>query len=162
MVYWLKFNVHFIDFRYFRRNLNQFSPYFMECSLTNMTIKTAMPSNSSLEGVLCTCNKVYCNNASSTDIHVMFSDAPRVSYLYLHISIYLHSILIVIINFTAWNTYFDHLLCPTYLHDLFKVMFTDLKNIYLFYLLKFIPHLLLNDTILLKARWIYIYVRFMI
>ena len=85
-----------IDFRYFRKNLSQFSPYFMECSLTNMIITTGLPSNSSLEGVLCTCNKDFCNNASSTDIHEMFSDASRVSNLYLYILINLLSIWIVI------------------------------------------------------------------
>ena len=68
----------------------------MECSLTNMIITTGLPSNSSLEGVLCTCNKDFCNNASSTDIHEMFSDASRVSNLYLYILINLLSIWIVI------------------------------------------------------------------
>ena len=145
MLNWLKLNIHFIDFRYFRKNLSQYSPYFMECSLTNMTITTGLPSNSSLEGVLCTCNKDYCNNASSTDIHEMFSDASKVSYLYLYIFICLLSIWIVIINFALWNTSFGHLQQPTYLHVWFKVMFSDLKKIYLFYLLKCITHLLLNQ-----------------
>ena len=135
--------------------MSQFSPYFMECSLTNMTITTGLPSNSSLEGVLCTCNKDYCNNASSTDIHEMFSDALSVSYLYPYIFICLPPIWIVIINFTLWNTSVGHLLQPTYLHVWFKVMFSDLKKIYLFYHLKFKTHLLLNNIILLKAGLIH-------
>ena len=142
----MKIIIHSIDFRYFRKNLSQFSPYFMECSLTNITITTELPSNSSLEGVLCTCNKDYCNNASSTDIHEMFSDALSVSYLYPYICICLLSIWIVIINFTLWNTSVGHLLQPTYLHVWFKVMFSDLKKIYLFYHLKFKTHLLLNTA----------------
>merc|ERR1719510_1370219 len=59
--------------RYFRRNLTQFSPYFMECIISNMSLSTSLSDNV-WKGVLCTCNKNYCNNASATDIHEMFAN----------------------------------------------------------------------------------------
>ena len=62
-----------IIFRYFRQNLTLFSPYFMECIISNMSLSTSSPDNV-WKGVLCTCNKDYCNNASATDIHEMFSN----------------------------------------------------------------------------------------
>ena len=84
------------NFRYFRQNLTQISPYFMECTLANMTTSMGLSYNKTWEGVLCTCNKDFCNNASSTDLHAMFSKASTTSNLYLYIVIKLFSIYIVI------------------------------------------------------------------
>ena len=38
-----------------------------------MSLSTSL-SHNVWKGVLCTCNKDYCNNASATDIHEMFSN----------------------------------------------------------------------------------------
>ena len=38
-----------------------------------MSLSTSLSDNV-WKGVLCTCNKDYCNNASATDIHEMFSN----------------------------------------------------------------------------------------
>ena len=38
-----------------------------------MSLSTSLSENV-WKGVLCTCNKDYCNNASATDIHEMFSN----------------------------------------------------------------------------------------
>ena len=45
----------------------------MECIISNMSLSTSLSDNV-WKGLLCTCNKDYCNNASASDIHEMFSN----------------------------------------------------------------------------------------